>query len=177
MTDHRHPLGTFLQDGDRVGLRFERHLRHPLERVWRALTESASLRQWLPADIVGPREAGAAVQLPFWPDVVQRYGIEDPVVPGRIIVWEPPTRFSWQWGADELHFELLAIGDDAEHTRLVFTTWIGDASPGLANIAGGYHTCFDLLVDSLDHGSAAPLVDQDPERYAGDYEPLAAALG
>jgi hypothetical protein len=35
-----HPLRQVLQEGDTIGLRYERHLMHPSERVWRALTES-----------------------------------------------------------------------------------------------------------------------------------------
>ena len=51
----QHPMGEVLHDGETVGLRYERHLSHPVERVWRALTDSDQLRHWLPIDIIGER--------------------------------------------------------------------------------------------------------------------------
>ena len=46
-------LGEIVRDGDLVGLRFVRHYPHPIQRVWRAITESDQLRAWFPCDIVG----------------------------------------------------------------------------------------------------------------------------
>lgn len=172
----RHPLGRLLRDGDRVGLRFERDLAHPPERVWRALTESDDLRHWMPCDIVGRREAGAAIRLPFWPDVAAKHQIEDADLPGRILTWDPPHTFAWRWDTDDLIFELTPT---ATGTRLVFTTWIG-RTPGVELTAAGYHVCFDQLVTLLDDGSAPPFVDVDPSPYEALYAPFAeanAALG
>jgi hypothetical protein len=39
--------GTFEKRDDRYVLRFERRLRHPIERVWAALTEPGELVGWL----------------------------------------------------------------------------------------------------------------------------------
>ena len=65
------PLGvTAVDDDGRWVVRFERHLRHDRQKVWRAITESEHLAQWLPTDIVGERRTGAAIELPFWPDHV-----------------------------------------------------------------------------------------------------------
>ena len=67
-TDAR--MGRLLPDG---GVEFVRHLRHSPEKVWRALTESAHLADWFPADIVGERRAGAGIELTFWQqDLVDR---------------------------------------------------------------------------------------------------------
>src|SRR5438552_3379635 len=40
--------GTLLRYGDDCVVRFERHLAHPVEKVWRAITEQDELRQWFP---------------------------------------------------------------------------------------------------------------------------------
>ena len=84
MTTNR--LGEILRDADRYGLRYERRLRHPPERVWRALTESDALRHWMPADMVGERRAGADLVFPFWPAHVERFGIpaEQAALTGRM---------------------------------------------------------------------------------------------
>ena len=42
------PMGTVLHDGERWGLRYERLLRHPPDKVWAGLTESEHLKHWMP---------------------------------------------------------------------------------------------------------------------------------
>ena len=76
MTDH--DLGTVERGEDGYVVRFERQLHHPREKVWRAITESEHLVHWMPCDIVGERRAGAAIELPFWPAHVEKYGIATP---------------------------------------------------------------------------------------------------
>lgn len=173
--DHltRDPLGTVVRDGDRVGVRYERRVAHPREKVWRAITESSELRHWMPTDIVGERRSGAPVELTFWPDVVERYEIEEPTLPGQIITWDPPSVFEWTWDTDRLRFEL---SDDGDGTRLVLTTWFGDTSEGYATqSAAGYHACLANLRELLDTGSAPPLIDVDARSLEPDYAALVQA--
>ena len=120
-TDTTARMGTVLQAGGTWVLRYERTLAHPPAKVWSALTESEHLQHWLPCDIRGERRAGAALELPFWPAFVDRYGITEPVLTGRIEVWQPPEVFEWWWDGDRLRWELAP---DAAGTRLTFTTWI-----------------------------------------------------
>ncbi len=120
-------MATLLEADGRVGLRFVRHLAHPPEKVWRAITESEHLQHWMPCDIVGERRAGATVELPFWPAHVEAYDIEDPILAGEIRVWDPPSVFEWTWASDLLRWELVPDGDG---TVLTLTTWFGDAGPG-----------------------------------------------
>jgi uncharacterized protein YndB with AHSA1/START domain len=155
------PLGEVLRDGERVGLRFVRRFRHPVARVWRAITESDQLRYWMPCDIVGDRRTGAPITLPFWPAQVEKYALEEASLSGRIEVWEPPTVFQWTWGGDVLRFELEGTDGD---TTLTFTTW--PESPDLAEAAGaagGYHVCLEELRVLLEEGSAPPLIENDEE--------------
>jgi uncharacterized protein YndB with AHSA1/START domain len=168
-TDPRRPrMGTVLQADGTWVLRYERTLAHPRDKVWRALTESEHLQHWLPCDIVGERRAGAAVELPFWPAFVDRYQIEEPVVVGRISVWQPPEVFEWWWDGDRLRWELEEQGAG---TRLLFTTWIGDPATG-ADAAAGYHICLDRLEVLLDTGHGAPLEDH-PSDLEAAYEEAA----
>jgi uncharacterized protein YndB with AHSA1/START domain len=164
-----HPLGDVLRDGGTIGLRFERDLAHPPERVWRAITESDQLQHWLPVDIVGERRQGAALQLPFWPAVVDKYEIADATSTGRILTWDPPRTFSWMWERDTLIFELHPT--DAG-TRLVFTTWVVDTTAGVDRTAAGYHLCLDQLLTLVDTGTPPPFVDQDPTPYEAAYAAL-----
>jgi uncharacterized protein YndB with AHSA1/START domain len=64
--------GTLEQrDDGRWQLRFTRTLRHPPDKVWRAITEPEHLAQWFPTTIEGDRAAGAPLRFSFpgdqWP--------------------------------------------------------------------------------------------------------------
>mgnify|MGYP002404291918 CR=1 FL=1 len=177
------PLATLTFEGGRTGLHFERVLHHPIERVWQALTSSEDLRHWMPADLEGELAKDAEISLPFWPEVVEKYQIADPVTSGRVERWEPPRAFGWTWDTDELLFELEPLeplgelgegggGDDGRSgTKLVLSTWPGDDSPEmLVGTAAGWHACLDLLAERLDTGEGRSTVEVDPapleERYA-----------
>ena len=164
-----HRLGEILHDGDTVGLRYERHLSHPPERVWRAITESDQLRHWLPVDIVGARRVGAEGRAAFWPDVVAKYHIDQPELPARILAWDPPRTFSWMWDRDTLIFELHPTNNG---TRLVFTTWVVDTTAGVDKTAAGYHVCLDQLVQLIETDMAQPFIDADPTALEELYAPL-----
>lgn len=152
-------LGELTRDGKRVGLRFVRRYPHPIERVWRAITESDQLRFWMPCDIVGERRAGAVITLPFWPGHVEKYAIDEPVLSGEIQVWEPPTRFGWTWGGDVLLWELAELADG---TELTFITWPEDPDlAGVVSTASGYHLCLAELSLLLDTGTAPPMIEVD----------------
>ncbi len=166
-------LGQILRDRGRYGLRYERRLGHPPEKVWRALTESDSLRHWMPADMVGERRTGADLVFPFWPAHVERFGIpaDQVALAGRMLAWEPPRLLEYSWDVDLLRFELEPDGDG---TRLVFTTWLGETDQYPADgTAAGYHVALDQLVELLDTGTVAlPVIDVP----LGDLEQRYAAL-
>lgn len=171
-------LGTVELEGTTPVLRWNRHLPHPPEKVWRGLTESEHLRHWLPCDIVGDRAEGATVSLPFWPDHVETYELDPAPLTGTILTWRPHEVFEWTWDTDRLRFELEARDDG---TLLRFTTWIGDptghgvdGSPddasGTTSAAAGYHVCLDHLAALLaDHGPVSRLVDSDPAGLEARY--------
>lgn len=168
MTIDNQAMGEVLRSDGRWGLRYERRLTHRPEKVWRALTESAHLRHWLPCDIVGERREGAPLELPFWPAQVAKYGIEEPALHGEIRTWDPPRRFVWTWDGDLLDWELTGAGDG---TLLTFTTWFGEDDAATAAGAGaGYHVCLDHLAELLDTGAVAPLVDADVAVWKSRYD-------
>jgi hypothetical protein len=166
-------LGQLSKNGDQFVVHFERTLRHPREKVWRAITESEHLEHWLPCDIVGPREAGAEIELPFWPAHVQAYGLEEtPSLDGRIDVWDPPAVFEWWWSTEKLRFELHDIpADQGGGTLLRFTTWLSPDGGGAIKTSAGYHVCLDALVELLDTGTTTePLVAVDTSALEASYE-------
>lgn len=162
-------MGTVLREGGRWGLRFRRRLAHPVSTVWRAITESEHLRHWMPTDVVGERRTGAAIELPFWREFVEKYRLyQQKTMRGRIRAWEPPRLFEWTWDIDALRFELEAVGD---RTTLTFTTWLGGQDPETASkSAAGYHACLARLAELLDTGSIeSPLIEADPKDWERKY--------
>ncbi len=77
----RSRYGTVPKRADGYQLRFERHLRHPVEKVWSALTTPGQLAQWLaPGEI--ELSLGGRVSLAFTDG--------DSVIDGRVSAIAPP---------------------------------------------------------------------------------------
>lgn len=72
-------------------LEMERELKHPPEKVWRALTEGPLLAQWLlPNDfqpVVGHKFTFRGEPKPGW----------DGVIPSEVLAVEPITRLVYRW--------------------------------------------------------------------------------
>ena len=137
--------GTLEENEDgRWQLRFTRTLTHPVDRVWRALTEPEHLRQWFPSTIEGEREAGAPLRFVFPGDPV-------PPIDGEMLAFEPPSLMELRWGTDRLRFELRPVADGTELTLIDVLDDRGKA----ARDGAGWHTCLDALEASLD-GAPAP---------------------
>jgi uncharacterized protein YndB with AHSA1/START domain len=125
-------------DGGRTVLRMRRELRHPVEKVWRAITEPGELAGWFPA----------AVELDLRLDGPVRFTFEqDPGAPvdeqssGVIRAYEPPTLIEYTWGVEVLRWELTPTA--AGCTLQLTATY--DDRPGSASFAGGWTLCFDAL--------------------------------
>jgi hypothetical protein len=66
---------------------------------------------------------------------------------GEVIEFDPPRRFAFTWGGDELRFELApARGGDACHLRLTVAL---DDREKAARDGAGWHVCLNQLERSL----------------------------
>lgn len=172
-------LGTVRRDGEVVVLDYERDLAHPPEKVWRAITESAHLRHWFPADIVGERVAGAELRFVFWPETVEQAGeeieatgvsVDDPQLPGRMVTWEPPRLLELLWDTEHLRFALEPVDTG---TRLRVTVRASEPGPrGYESTAAGYHTCLDALVSHLDGADVSIFDEQRSAQLEDEYAGL-----
>jgi uncharacterized protein YndB with AHSA1/START domain len=115
-------------------LRFERTFAHPVEKVWRAVTEPGQLAAWFPTTIDGERAAGAALRFTFPKG-------EAPPFEGRVIAFEPPALFEFDWGEDVIRLEVQPAGDGA---RLLLFDTLAERGKA-ARDAAGWHTCLEAL--------------------------------
>lgn len=120
-------------------LTFVRDLRHPQDKVWRAISEPDGLKSWFPSTIDGERKAGAPLSFVFpFPDA--------PVMHGTMRVCDPPSVIEFEWGGDVIRIELTPIDGG---TRLTLTDTFAEYAKS-ARDAGGWHASLDNLGYGLD---------------------------
>ena len=121
-------------------LRFERRYPHPIEKVWRAISEPGELAGWFPCSVAYDElRVGAAVRFVFGDEV----GAME--LDGEITAAEAPRLLAFTWGPDELRFELEP---DGEGTLLRFTDVLGEQDKA-ARDAAGWEVCLARLGQSL----------------------------
>jgi uncharacterized protein YndB with AHSA1/START domain len=163
--------GTLHSAGGRHVLRIERRLAHPIEKVWRAITEPAHLAHWFPADMTMELRRGAAISFTF------RNG-EWPPTEGTITELDPPRLFEFTWDTDTLRWEL------EPHPRgclLVFLHTFVDRA-GAASFASGWEGCFEALELDLDGrpDDALELLiahEKEPGRWAAIHDAYVERFG
>jgi len=95
-------------------LRFEVTYPHPIERVWRALTDSRAIAEWLMPNDFAPR-VGHKFQFRTKP----QYGW-DGIVNCEVLECVPPRRLVFTWKSSALDTVLaITLEPAAEGTKLV----------------------------------------------------------
>lgn len=131
--------------GGRWRLRFIRELAHPVEKVWRAVTEPEHLAAWFPSSIDGDRAPGAPLRFVFPNDAA-------PPMDGRVLSYQPLSLFEFQWGTDVIRIELRSLEGVATILTLFHTF---DERGKSARDAAGWHTCLDALSAALGAGDVS----------------------
>jgi uncharacterized protein YndB with AHSA1/START domain len=163
--------GTLEQiDDGRWRLRFTRTFRHPVDTVWKAISEPEHLAQWFPTTIEGERVAGAPLRFSF-------PGGQAAPFEGEMIACEPPSLMELRWGPDTIRLELRPSPEGTELTLLDTLEELGKA----ARDGAGWHTCLDALQGALDGAeNAREAMDAWSDvhvHYVEDFGPPAAAIG
>jgi len=140
---------TLCTEDGRPTLRIERALRHPVAKVWRALTEPSQLNQWFPFEVETALAVGAEMRF-----VDKRGG---PAGIGTITELDPPRLIGYTWAGDHLRWELSPTPGGS---LLVLTHTIADRF-GAASFASGWHVCLDGLESVLVDRPVAPPGDMD----------------
>jgi uncharacterized protein YndB with AHSA1/START domain len=127
---------------NRPTLQFERRLAHPVEKVWRAITEPSELAHWFPSKVQGEIAPGGALSFHFENMPLDAQSAME----GRVTDFEPPRLFGFYWGEDHLRFDLEPIDDNSCLLRF---TVVLDAQDKAARDAAGWHQCLDGLERQL----------------------------
>jgi uncharacterized protein YndB with AHSA1/START domain len=122
------------KDGEKWTLVLVRELRHSPEKVWKALTDPASLREWAPFDADRSLAAVGPVKL-------STVGTPAPQVSQtQVTRAEAPRLLEYRWGDNDMRWQLEPLGDG---TRL--TLWHNINRGFIAMGAAGWHICLDVL--------------------------------
>lgn len=139
MTDR----GTYIEIEGRPAVRFERTYPHAVERVWRAVTDESELPRWFPSVVHYEARVGGRIAFSDDPYAVN--------TEGAVLVWEPPHRFCFGWGDDELRLTLTATD---EGCRLELVDVLAHRDEASRNGAG-WHVCLHELRKWLDDEQSA----------------------
>lgn len=137
-------------------LRFDRHLAHPVERVWRAVSNSAELARWMPA---------AADWTPERDEIFELGGLT-----GQITELDPPHVIAWTFAGQVFRFELHP---EENGCGLVFTHVFDETTPA-AQTAAGWECYFDqldahLAGEYLSEQRTHEPIGERHERYAAKF--------
>jgi uncharacterized protein YndB with AHSA1/START domain len=133
-------LGSYVEHEGRPAVRFERRFRVPIERVWAAVTEPDRMPAWFPSGVRYEPRAGGEIE--FFGDP----NLPEPDDVDQVLVWDPPHRFAFGWGGDEIHLELHETDDGC---RLVLLNVLVQRDTAARN-ATGWHGCLTELAKVVD---------------------------
>jgi len=136
-----------------MDLSFERHYPHPIDRVWKAITSSDALAQWLMSNDFKP-EVGRSCTFEFCVEG----STDDHLVHVTVQDLRAPTFMRWRWRNEDeseattVTFELEEVGDGT----LLRIRHTGPASRSLAEgLEKGWPTKLGDLEAALSTGGAS----------------------
>jgi uncharacterized protein YndB with AHSA1/START domain len=143
--------------GEKWTLILVRDLRHSPEKVWKALTDPAHLREWAPFDVDGSLgTAGRTVKL-------TTVGAPGPHVTETTVTRaDAPKLLEYKWGDGDMRWELERSD---RGTRL--TLWTTIDRRYIAMGAAGWHVCFDVLDHLLSDTPIGRIVGPEAMKFAG----------
>ncbi|MFC4871051.1 SRPBCC domain-containing protein [Negadavirga shengliensis] len=132
-------LGKISKESDGFKVVFKREFKHPIDKVWNAITNPEELKFWF-TDIEMDFRPGGKITIQFRDkDKTKSYG--------EIVSIEPPTKFVWSWEGELAVWELEALDDGT--TRLTFS-YSKIADDFAISVAAGFHDLLDQLHQRLE---------------------------
>lgn len=145
------------KDNDAWTLVLVRELRHPPEKVWKAITDPVHLREWAPFDADGNLGVVTTAKL-------TTVGTPTPHVTEAVIKRaEAPKVLEYNWGDQFIRWELEPVGTTG--TRL--TLWHNINKNFIAMGAAGWHLCIEVLERFLADEPLGRIVGPDAMKVEG----------
>ncbi|MBB6417681.1 SRPBCC family protein [Streptomyces sp. AK010] len=127
--------GTYLTlDDGRPAVRFSRVYDHPVDRVWQFVTDADELERWFPSRAEIELRPGGTIRFSGDPHMENSTG--------RVLAVDPPRHLAFEWGGDELRFDLEETGEKS--TRFTLTNVL-DAQDSAARNGAGWEVCLAAL--------------------------------
>ena len=145
------------KDGEKWTLGIVRELHHSPDKVWRALTDPAQLREWAPFDAERSLgRAGSTVKL-------TTVGAPTPLIPEtKVTRADAPNLLEYNWGGQDIRWQLEALGGG---TRLTLWHYIDRRFISMG--AAGWHICLDVLDHLLSGSHIGRIVGADAMKFGG----------
>jgi uncharacterized protein YndB with AHSA1/START domain len=154
--------GTYVTIDGRPAVRFERRYEHPVEKVWRAVTEPDELVHWFPAQVSVDLRLGGAVRFEFRPED------QVPDGAGEVTELDPPRRFAFTWDKELLQFE-LEPEDGGSACRFRLTHLLSESDTAARN-AAGWEVCLADLQERLEGADNAAPSSEATSEWEQHYE-------
>jgi uncharacterized protein YndB with AHSA1/START domain len=141
-------LGQVKIEGEHATLTFERHLPHPPEAIWKAITDPGELSKWYMDAKIDGRMGGRI-----------EFSSGEGKVTGTVLVWDPPYVFEHEWIVDRSKYPKAEFGvirwellreEDGTILKLIHR---GLPRQTVRNFAPGVHALLDRLETYLVEGS------------------------
>lgn len=134
-------IGDLIDTGQgTVTIHIVRNLDHPVDKVWRAITEQQHLESWFPQRVIGELTTpGAALRF-------EHTEFDAATFDGKVLACEPPRLLEFLWGVDVIRLEVAPHGTGCTLTLSDTIEEKGKA----ARDGAGWHTCLAFLEASLD---------------------------
>lgn len=131
-------------------LTVERTFPHPPEKLWRALTESPLIAEWLLKNDFAP---AIGHKFQFRSEPVQGW---NGIIDCEVLAIDPPKQLSYTWssmGLDSVVLFTLAPSDGGTHLRMEQSGFRPDQQQAYGGAKYGWNSFFDKLGHVLSDGA------------------------
>ena len=142
-----HGDGTLVVAGETAVISFERHLGHPVEAVWAALTDAEQRAAWLGPGTLEAREGGQVAIRTGPGDRPERQR----TMSGRVLACDPPRVLEHEWIQPGLDVSVVRYELEADAGGTILRlTHRRSVAPGATGGRAGWHAYLDRLAAHLD---------------------------
>lgn len=131
-------LAVLQQTAEGYTARYERHLQHPVEKVWAYLTENDKLKRWFSELEVDLLQEGGLIKFDMQDGTFEELRILE-------LRWQEVLEYTW--GEDQVRFELYPEPSGCKLILIEKIRQLTDHSP---KDLAGWHVCLDVVEDLLE---------------------------